>query len=814
MSKCPANYKNLNEIQSFSEQSYATLQWAKQNCENDAYLKKELEELNYLTPPAVRKRFCPILLEDVLSYGCQVNDDKSVSFSSLESDEIIIDFNNFDLIDEMKSDCDFESYTENNAKHQAAVVPKTDTSTVDYSTRTLSKGQGCNSYWYVGYDKGKSYQVRPDWIKNMFDREIPSVVRAQTITIAKDKNGDNIVDGYWESVDLRINNNGITNSNWGSPLIVQIWETTQKKVKKTTWNKKKKKAEPLTPVQYEYIAWPKGKPTKPLAQSVFHPNKITPGFQNFKFDKAIKVNTGEKYAIVVFSPLSHYDHCPRIGGWGRNCANDEKYQGGDAFLSENNGYNWRRYGRNDSAVDYKFGQITPQDFGFQCHIRQYPDGRKTNEDFYLYLKPIFTNPIKKVNINPDKVYGNESSTNINLVFEVSPSGKEGTWVTPNESMNVNFQPDSSGEYPRMCFIRAKMNTTSAAVTPKIEHFIVTLTMNRPVEMYARTKFYFPKLNPMLGANLWGRVYAPFAAEPSVTGNVEIIQDRVITEHFDIITAQELEDYTWIDGLDSEAITDEDLAVRYQYLMDSPTALSLLKEENVYVKPYTYTSGGTTVTDMMSFTDGIQFRNSPASPMIEALLQPEGTEPVESFAEYIDYNFDYDNDILKFNKVLRSYVEGGTTVQEGVESIPTGTLAVSYNPIFIQDLTANEVGLREDGEGLILDYFKETFIIGDEELENRSVQLRVSPVDPIREVLLNDVELREDIDFTVDYTAKKIKFPIENVDEVSTRLNANDELVVVYTPNLEDVGIAIGYRAKRTNTDKDIVIPENYIEYKV
>ena len=95
-----------------------------------------------------------------------------------------------------------------------------------------------------------------------------------------------------------------------------------------------------------------------------------------------------------------------------------------------------------------------------------------------------------------------------------------------------------------------------------------------------------------------------------------------------------------------------------------------------------------------------------------------------------------------------------------------------------------------------------------------MQLRVSPVDPIREVLLNDVELREDIDFTVDYTAKTINFPVENVDDVSTRLNKNDELIVVYTPNLEDVGIAIGYRAVRTNTDKQMTIQDNYIEYKV
>ena len=45
MAKCPPQYKNLNEIQSFSEQRYATVQWAEQNCENDEYLKQEVDEL-------------------------------------------------------------------------------------------------------------------------------------------------------------------------------------------------------------------------------------------------------------------------------------------------------------------------------------------------------------------------------------------------------------------------------------------------------------------------------------------------------------------------------------------------------------------------------------------------------------------------------------------------------------------------------------------------------------------------------------------------------------------------------------------------
>ena len=99
------------------------------------------------------------------------------------------------------------------------------------------------------------------------------------------------------------------------------------------------------------------------------------------------------------------------------------------------------------------------------------------------------------------------------------------------------------------------------------------------------------------------------------------------------------------------------------------------------------------------------------------------------------------------------------------------------------------------------------------MENRGVQLRVKPVDPLRKLTINGEEKYEDIDFTVDYNEKRIKFPV--VDQYdNTILQSNDIMEVVYTPNLEDTGIAIGYRAKRTNKDKQMVIKPNYMEYKV
>ena len=97
---CPPEYKNLSEIQSFSEQMYPTVQWAEQNCKNDEWLKKKVEELEYLTPPAIRKRFSPILLDSVNSWGCKLNSGNdsrknTVTFNDDLAEELIVTINNF-----------------------------------------------------------------------------------------------------------------------------------------------------------------------------------------------------------------------------------------------------------------------------------------------------------------------------------------------------------------------------------------------------------------------------------------------------------------------------------------------------------------------------------------------------------------------------------------------------------------------------------------------------------------------------------------------------------------------------------------------
>ena len=826
MTKCDANYKNLNRIKSYSEQAYATVQWAKQVCSNDEYLKQETDNLSYLTPAAIRKRFSPVLVDAESSYGYQINDD-IVIFSRSTSEEYNIDFTDVSLIDMYASTVAFETYQSGDEYHKRITVPLTDIDTEILTCRNFERGAGINSFWYVGFNKNKNYEIRPDWIRDHFDHEIPAVCRAQTITIPKDENNNNIVDGKLESVDLQIENTGVDCSDWGSPLYVQIFNTEQRRVEKTYWDAKTKSNKSYNPKQYENISWPIGHPHNALATAEFKPWKTSPGFYNFRFDKAVTVNTGDKLALVFLSPLSHKDHSPRIGGWGRNCAQD-KYSGGDAFLSENNARSFIRYGRNDLQVPYKFGQLTPLDFAFQCHIHKYDQTYIPDEDYYLYLKPILGNLMTSVKVTGTLTGESEQDHDAGkyVTFEYNRTGKPTDWVTLPYNTTVEF------DATQILFIRAILKTTSESVTPTIESLNIVTQSELPKEMYVRTHFYNPKTTPMLGANEWGKIYAPFICAPNddnIDAKLEIIQDRIVTEHFTIITVHELEYYLELLDEDGNPILDKDSIIeatdteRATYLYDNPAVLNKLKKYNVYVKPYTFTVQDVETTYYLSFDGGLDeeehqiisgllFTQNPAYPIRECLIQPQGGDEVVSYGEWYDFNVDYDEHIL--------YID-----EDVLTKMAVGELAVTYNPCFMQNITNEEVSSSvneetgETQEGLILDYFKEHFIINDNEVETRRVSLKATPVDPIRKVILNkdtddEVELNEDIDFTVDYNSRELIFPILNQSNQTSILQLNDVLDVVYTPNLEDAGIALGYRVVRKDTNHECTIKPNFIEYKV
>lgn len=888
--KCAANYKNLNRIQSFSEQSYATVQLMKQACMNDEWLRQQVEELRYLSPPAVRKVYNPLVIDDVHSYGYQENTDNTVSFSARTSDQIVIDFNSTkingreiddDFIDYSKSTCDFVKYVDGEIEPASTATtndePSEDTDgnpikrmarlhytyirngevNYDYQTAT-SSGGGCNSYWYVGFNKSKTYYVRPDWLKNWKDKEIPSVCRAQTFKA--------VTSGRLESVALKLEYNGTHSSNCGSPLYVQIWSTKKKFTVKTTWNHKKHVAEKVYikdpkngkydkfqhykkdgdnykkdkngeyVLQREYIYWPDTKGSgigKPLATASYNPRKMAAGgFPSIVFNNPPRLTKNHHYAIVVFSPLSEWSHCPRWGGWGRNC-NKDKYPHGNAFFSENNGRTWERYGHNDDTVkDYKKGKYTPQDFAFQCKLRSKKSSTTqvfTDNTEYLYLKPIFTNPVKRISISGQDEGDTDSNSKIHIQYQFSTTGAEDDWFDVDDTYVTLNQPS------KVILVRAKLwrstdiqtdgTDNNAGDTPMIEKLFINLEMDTPEEMYVRTKMYLPPVGHVLGARVWGRLYAPAILEPTTDCGIDIIKSDEPTDHYYIIDVDEVDEYLEKFELTTfyDEVVDLELDERAVYLDENPEILTALKKQKVYVKPYTHSTSNAyyklsfkpavddTLTEATNLLGGIQIYNNVAKPILECQLQPDGSEGTTNYGEYYDYTFDYTDNILTFRKDI-------------IDNMPTGGLTITYNPIFIEGLTQDEVSTHSDPEtglvqeGLILDYFKENIIVDSIQAETRRVKLKAKPVDPIRSVILNkdtdnEKKLMENKDFHLDLDTNELIFEVKNTDGISSILNTNDSLEIVYTPQLDCDGISVAYNVTRTDKNRQAYLQGNYIEYK-
>lgn len=758
MANCPAKYKNLG-LTSFDEQREITVQMLRQICMNDEWLKQELEKVKYETPAVNRKRFSPIPVDKLQSYGYKVSSNNDVVFDSSTSKEIEIDFSDLSLIDDAKKTCVIESILVDGEIINQAKIPRKTTSSIDKSTRNYSPwavkdDQGniiggdmtANEHWYVGFDKNRQYEMRPNWLEDQTNTEIPSIGRAQTFK-AK-------ATGLLESVVLNIKASaGQDKYNTASPLVVQIRKTVEKDGVKY-------------PEEFGYNC---------LAEEKIRFSNSSPDIVSIAFSNPCTVTEDETYAIVVLSPLSHPTHCYWIGGWNKHCHADV-YEDGDAFFTFNNGATWIRYGQEDD-VEYHEGRYAPQDFAFQCHIRTFETGYEKDKDHWLYLKPIFSNPVQRVTLSAIDT-GEASDGDLQLEYWGSNDGRNWRKFTNNR---LDFDT-----YTCMTFIKVRMKSTIND-TPIIEYLRINLDTDIPEEMYVRTHYYYPKTSPMLGANSWGRLNAPFKVDPSVSCEAEIIRDREVTEHFIIIEPKDLENFTWIDEIDAAKVTGKTNDQNHKYLTDNPSAVIALKEHQIYVTGYMKNE-----TWVDGFFDDFDFISSPAYPILDCSLQPISGK-TKIFGEWYDFTFDYDEDKLTFFSDLKN-------------SLVPGTLSVKYNPLFISHLSNEEMPL-------VLDYFKETIQITEEMISNRRIPLRASALDPLRDVFLNDEEIVEDVDFTVDYNTAELVFEVVNTDDESTILSLNDILEVVYTPSLDDAGISIGYFATRENVRKQCYIKPNYIEFK-
>lgn len=401
MTNCPKDYKNLG-CESFADERKLTLEMFRQFCKNDAYFYDQINKLWDATDPESRKRFYPPFFMDVRnSFGVEPCKKGEFNLEDVEEDlyhlansrQEIYRFN-FDQTDDganrdgdilviddediIEDDSTLHIVTEYDSSTDTIthkLVPHTVTATIDAefpyvvgkkSTKTIKNKVDvyakkskldaycdgayhdwkCNSVWYIGYNRHKNYNIKNKWRKNPDDTSIPSVCRAQTFKAKQT--------GLLTKVGFKMRGS----KSSASPLIVEI-RTTKK-----------------------------GKPTSTVLASTKQKfNHSTSSMVNFTFDKACKIEAGKRYAIVLRSPLSQFNHCYWVGGWASSCFSNSRkraYYDGETFLSEDNGKTWITHGKKEKCYgshyyDWGFAE-PPVNFGFEVYVAPYT-GSKTTKTY-------------------------------------------------------------------------------------------------------------------------------------------------------------------------------------------------------------------------------------------------------------------------------------------------------------------------------------------------------------------------------------------------------------------------------------------------
>ena len=412
MTNCPATYKNIG-CQNFNDGKKVTSQILRQFCKNDAYLYEQIMELWDLTDPQSKKRFYPpYFMDSGKSFGIEPcytgktsnnesdidiigvatrnelmnmdGENQTVYYHLSNSEKEVYTFN-FDKSDDktyrgtgaqkgtLYIDSDYLLEDDSTLHIVTDYDPATDTVTrklLPYSmTDTITesipytvkgtkivktkedvfakksnldaqcsgpyKDWKCNSVWYIGYNRHKNYNVKNEWRKNPDDTSIPSVCRCQTFKAKQS--------GLLTKVGFMMRGS----KSGASPLIVEIRSTDKK-----------------------------GKPTqKVLARTEQKFNHSTNSMVNFTFEKSFNLKKGTKYAIVLRSPLSQFNHCYWIGGWASSCFSNSRkraYYDGETYLSEDNGKTWVVHGRKEKCYgshyyDWGFAE-PPVNFGFEVYV--------------------------------------------------------------------------------------------------------------------------------------------------------------------------------------------------------------------------------------------------------------------------------------------------------------------------------------------------------------------------------------------------------------------------------------------------------------
>lgn len=771
-----------------------TLNLLKNYVNNEDYLLGECEDLWDATPPVTRKLFKPLAINENKSYGVVLNTNDEYTFYDKTDTSILINFKDTPttssymckMIDTVRTTCAFDN---NVITIPKKTVSNLDKHTRDYSPFTaydengnpLSNDMTCNEFWYIGYDRNSVYETRPNWVMNEEHGGIPAVCRAQTFKV--DLEDKTLPYGVLESVVLNLHGESL---QYGVPLIVEITEAVEYDGVYYPASR-----DHINNDRYNTTTYGDGKVAKQIAKQYWYPSNTDPGVVSITFDWGARVEDGKHYAIVLRSPLNHQPNPYSIGGWNKHCDPDV-YLDGDAFMSSNNGYTWIRYGKDDET-SYHEGMYAPQDFAFECHIRQEHEEYE-NGVYEVYTKPIHLEKMESITLS----VSDEFLDGTIKYYAYNPV--TGEWVQFNEYGVVTF--DTEEQRPDVTIIRATMELYKNGNAPYIKTMNIHVHHSLFHTAVLRTLPYTPRTTGILSANTYSHVHCPYTVNDTVddTVTVDVVKETRNYTHATIISLLSIPSYSSL----CSSVTEE---VKKEITTIIDTKDTTQKEELIKNFVLTHTQLFLDLQDVNVYVledpnfGSFKVTGDCAYPLLRCSLQPISGETVE-FTEWLDYTVDYDADTGS---------EGNSVVFSSVakSKLVAGNLTIAYNPVFAKNIPTT---IYEDYsvKDLDLGFIKETFNITEEMLSEEVIELvtMTEALNPVRELKMDDTIFVEGEDFSVDYDNKTILLQ-------TNKLVANKSVSVKYTPYLVNDSISLVYHLHRVNTgDKtNITLQGNYIDYK-
>ena len=852
MTKCPKEYKNLG-LDSFGNKRKVTEEMLGQFCKNDAYLKEQINQIWDTTDPETRVWQNDIhanMLESYSitkgttevtdSYG-NVSTKNCYSLSNNTSFSGSSDFKNLDPIDISKTTARIDT-----AEGCAEIPVNKGTSNNDATHNYGAWGTfQSNEYWYVGWNRANVYSPE-EFRNNPNSSSIPSVCRGQKFVPT--------VTGRLRTLTLNLK--GHADAEY--PLIVEIYEypklsnttplaSTEYRFSTTSQalvainfesapllEKDKKYAfvlrSPLTSFEKAYAigGW---------SNSCY--TTVGSGDTYPEGDSFLSENNG-------YSWIGHGKHEDVPYHEGSEPPFDFGFQ---AVLEVTT----TKYPINkEYEVDFKvqrmnpitYAKITPtQEIATGTTITWYisqngksweilNDANNYSTTFATDNNPVSTYMFLKAVMKTT----NESYTpKINYVSIHCDTLKALKGYLKTELFKPRTSPMLGASIWSNCYCPYKADANATVkvdlyrdmlVRDRFKVINLTSIIDYPIESEFVHDYYFEdrqnKIHPVAYEDITAQDItdseAGIIASIRNTNSVEIIKEYTNKHYLDLT---ENECVLFINKLNAELVKVNTSELAKTFIKKYPLFVKHLRRHDIYLV-------GTNI---------IPLKNLSVYPVHYAYFRTEAgvLTPLTPDIDYVvNYTAkDYDlilNDVIydrEKNKVSSltfldpDETQVNTTENNTLFKLVAGDFEIEYNPVWVSDLQMrdfvkydenNEVVKSKEGytvyNGFKLDVMTENiYITKTNNIIDTVYNLKVQPLPALRRVLLNkdtdyELELYEDIDFTVDYDHKKLKL---NYDNFST----GDIITVKYTPNLPDVGLGVAYRMNRTDSNNQAYILPNY-----